>query len=147
MDDAYGSCAETRAELLVYPGALAPIDVTQRLQLEPTEVSFAGETKVNSRGRTRTAKSSWWSLSSGNHVRSLDVRPHLDWLLAALVPRAESLRELQSVPGVRMSVNCVWYSRSGHGGPTLWPEQMGPLAELDLECSFDVYLLGEEPEA
>jgi hypothetical protein len=36
-----------------------------------------------------------------------------------------------------MSVNCVWWSKEGGGGPTLWPAQMRSLAELNLECSFE----------
>jgi hypothetical protein len=36
-----------------------------------------------------------------------------------------------------MNVNCVWWSRYGDGGPTLWPEQMLRLAQLNLECSFE----------
>jgi hypothetical protein len=43
-----------------------------------------------------------------------------------------------------MRVNCVWWSAAGHGGPTLWPEQMAALAALNLECSFDVYFFGDE---
>jgi len=53
---------------------------------------------------------------------------------------------LQNIPGVRMSVNCVWYSRSGHGGPTLWPEQMRVLADLNLECSFDIYFQDKDDD-
>jgi hypothetical protein len=35
-----------------------------------------------------------------------------------------------------VSVNCIWWSRFGDGGPTLWPEQVRALADLNLECSF-----------
>jgi Domain of unknown function (DUF4279) len=123
-----------------------PTEITKRLQLEPSETSTVGEEKTSKSGRKRTAKNSVWSLSSEEHVQSRDVRRHLDWLLARLAPRGESIAELQNVPDVRMSVNCAWYSRSGHGGPTLWPEQMRQLAELNLEVSFDIYFLrdGEE---
>lgn len=145
-DDAYGTCAETRAELLIYPGDLLPAEITSRLRIEPSETSTAGEEKASKSGRKRTAKNSVWSLSSEGHVQSLDVRRHLDWLLARLAPQGEALVELQNIAGVRMSVNCAWYSRVGHGGPTLWPEQMKQLAELNLEVSFDIYFLpdGEE---
>lgn len=145
-DDDYGTCAETRAELLVYPGTLHPSEITNRLQIEPSEASAAGEEKTSTSGRKRIATNSVWSLSSEGHVRSLDVRRHLDWLLARLAPRAESLIALQNIAGVRMSVNCGWYSRAGHGGPTLWPEQMQQLADLNLECSFDIYFLPDDEE-
>lgn len=32
----------------------------------------------------------------------------------------------------------------GHGGPTLWPEQMRTMAERNLECGFDIYIGSDE---
>ena len=29
-------------------------------------------------------------------------------------------------------------------GPTLWPEQMQPMADLNLECSFDISFFGDD---
>lgn len=146
-DDEYGTCAETRAELLIYPGgALGVTDITASLQIDPTEAVTAGEEKVSKAGRRRIVKNSLWLLSSEGHVQSLDIRRHLDWLLARVTPASEGLSEVQNITGVRMSVNCAWYSRAGHGGPTLWPEQMRLLADLNLECSFDVYFLTDDGE-
>jgi hypothetical protein len=87
-----------------------------------------------------------WFLSSEDKVASKDVRRHLDWLLDLIWPARLPLADLQQTSGVKIDVNCVWWSASGHGGPTLWPEQMGRLAELGLECGFDVYFFGEEEE-
>jgi hypothetical protein len=144
-DDEYGTCAETRVSLLIYPSAeLTVAEVTSRLQIQPTETSTVGEEKTNKSGRTRIAKGSLWELSSEGQVRSLDVRRHLDWLLQIVAPREVPLASIQEISGVRMAVNCAWYSRSGHGGPTLWPEQMAWLSRLNLECTFDVYFLPDE---
>ena len=136
-DDDYATCAETRAEVIVYPGSLLPYEITRRLQLEPTYSIAAGEERPSKSGGKTIAKTSVWSLSSEGQTGSLDLRRHLDWLLAQLTPQAEGLRRLQEIPGVRMTVNCAWYSKLGHGGPTLWPEQMQLLAELNLECNQD----------
>lgn len=144
IDDEYGTCLETRATLLIYPDQVSPHDVTERLGLEPTRLNVVGEEHVNKLGRRRVVKINGWFLSSEGHVHSLDLRRHLDWLLARIAPRADALNDLQSVSGLRMSVACAWYSRSGHGGPTLWPEQMNALSELNLECSFDVYFLPDD---
>lgn len=43
-----------------------------------------------------------------------------------------------------MTVSCVWWSALGHGGPVLWPEQMKALADLNRECSFDIYFADDE---
>jgi hypothetical protein len=138
-DDEFGSCLETRCELAIYPGHLLPEEVSTRLGLEPTSVQRAGETSTNSRGRVRTTKVNGWFLSSENVVASKDLRRHLDWLIAKVQPAAVPLAELRATPGVEMWIGCVWWSKEGHGGPTLSPEQMRAIAALDLECSFDVY--------
>lgn len=145
-DDAYGTCSKTHVKLRIYPGSLSPSDITSRLRLQPTQVNVAGEKRVSPSGRVRVLPFNAWFLSSEEDVRSLDLRRHLDWLLARLSPEAAALLSLQDEPGLRMSVNCVWWSRSGHGGPTLWPEQMRVLSDLNLECSFDIYLSSEDEE-
>ena len=53
---------------------------------------------------------------------------------------------LQEMEGVRMGVDCIWWSAYGDGGPTLWPEQMHLLADLNLECSFSVSFFGDDEE-
>ncbi|MBB5344470.1 hypothetical protein HDF10_002449 [Edaphobacter lichenicola] len=90
----------------------------------------------NSLGRTRLGKLNAWFLSSEEYVSSRDARHHLDWLLDRLRRKAEALRDLQEKPCVKMYVSCPWWSQHGGGGPSLWPEQMRGLAELNLECSF-----------
>jgi hypothetical protein len=68
----------------------------------------------------------------------------LDWLLERLQNAERSLKTIQSEADVRMTVNCVWWSASGHGGPTLWPKQMSRLSDLNVECSFDVGFYGDD---
>ncbi|MEM9691339.1 MAG: hypothetical protein AAGA56_02245, partial [Myxococcota bacterium] len=53
-------------------------------------------------------------------------------------PAKGKLLPLQLEEGVVMLVNCVWWSKTGDGGPTLWPSQMGRLASLNLECTFEL---------
>lgn len=143
-DDGFASCVETRCVLRIYPGDLEPQEVSTQLGIEPTLVNVAGRVRVNSLGLERTIPKNGWFLSSEADVDSLDLRRHLDWLIHRLEPVGESLKRLQQLPSLRMNVTCAWYSRSGHGGPTLWPEQMAALAALGLECSFDAYFLEDE---
>jgi len=87
-----------------------------------------------------------WFLSSEGKISSMDLRRHLDWLLDKLDPTADRLKDIQRQPGVQMAVGCVWWSARGQGGPTLWPEQMGRLANLNLECGFDIAFFGEDDD-
>ena len=143
-DDDYATCERTLAALRIYADNLDPDMVTDCLGIRPTSSQRKGEIKTNSRGKQRTIKIGAWFLSSEDRVQSKDLRRHLDWLLALVLPRAEAVRSLQTIDGVTMNVNCIWWSARGGGGPTLWPEQMRGLADLNLECSFDVSFYDEE---
>jgi hypothetical protein len=143
-NEKYVTCARTTATLRIYSDELDPREIEKYLQIPATQINRKGEARTSPRGRTRILPKNAWFLSSEGQVASKDLRHHLDWLLAKLEGAEVRLGELQAMPEVRMSVNCVWWSAYGHGGPTLWPEQMRRLAELDLECTFDIYFVPEE---
>ena len=142
-DPEYGTCSLTHAGLRIYSDSVAPDAMTAKLGLEPQWTMTKGLPHELPSGRKREATVNGWFLSSKDRVTSRDLRDHLDWLLDRLGPAAAGLRVLQAEK-VRMAVSCRWDSVAGHGGPTLWPEQMRRLAELNLECNFDVYLSDEE---
>jgi hypothetical protein len=121
-----------------------PEIVTSQLGVNPTSLNKKGEKRVNSLGRTREVPLNGWFLSSESDISSRDLRRHLDWLLDKIEPSAPQLSKLQTAPGLTMLINCIWWSATGQGGPTLWPEQMQRLAALDLECSFDISFFGED---
>jgi hypothetical protein len=137
MDAFYDTCERTCAELRIYSGDMHPSTVTMRLGLEPTSVVAKGEASPpNSLGRTRLGTLNGWFLSSESFISSTDVRHHIDWLLGNLMQKRDALQVLQDDPGIKMGIVCPWWSQYGDGGPTLWPEQMRGMAELNLECSF-----------
>ena len=142
-DAEYATCERTLATLRIYGDDLDPAIVTERLGILSTSSQKKGETRTNSLGRQRTIKIGGWFLSSEGNVQSKDLRHHLDWLLGQILPRADALRVLQEMDGITMNVNCIWWSAAGGGGPTLWPEQMRGLADMNLECSFDFSFYGE----
>jgi Domain of unknown function (DUF4279) len=144
-DDVYPTCERTYAELRIYGDILDPDDISCQLKLEPTSVQRKGEVREGFRGRAKTTKVGGWFLSSEGRVDSLDLRRHLDWLLTQLSPAAEDVKVIAARPEVSMHVTCIWWSKYGHGGPTLWPEQMSELARLDLECAFELSFHGADP--
>ena len=137
VDQCYPSCESTFVELLIYLDGSTAL-VTELLDIAPSYSQDKGQLIVNSRGNERTAKNTYWCLSSENKVVSKDIRHHLTWLLNQLTDKEFMLSNLQRQPGVSMTVNCNWWS-TGSGGPTIWPEQMSQLARLNLECTFDIY--------
>ncbi|WP_237142816.1 DUF4279 domain-containing protein [Pseudomonas lurida] len=137
----YETCAECYVRLMIYPGERHPDEITNIMQVRPTLINVAGEKITNSRGLTREVKNSGWFLSSEGYVLSKDLREHIDWIVEKISPHRESLRTVQKIDGVKITLKCVWFSLLGHSGPVLWPEQMRALADLDLECSFDVYFV------
>jgi hypothetical protein len=138
-DSGYKTCDDVYVKLLIYPSAHKTAEVSEVLAIKPTSAQEKGDEITNSRGKTRIAKNTLWVLSSEGSVTSRDLRDHLNWLICKLQGKEAGLKSLQSWDELKMTVSCVWWSAFGHGGPVLWPEQMKALAELNLECSFDIY--------
>lgn len=145
LNDLYPTSERTVVKLRIYLDEMSPGEATTLLQLTPTKTMLKGRVTRNSLGLERTDRFNAWFLSSEDRVGSLDLRPHLDWLLDQLRPRSQQLLELQSREGVTMSVDCIWWS-VGQGGPTLWPEQMAGLAALNLELGLDISFYGAEDD-
>ena len=147
VDDEYETCERTQATLRIATGAMPPDRVTELLNITPTGVTVLGKAaRVTSRGSTHLGESNIWLLDSENFVTSKDLRRHVDWIISTVYSSREALFRLQEMPDVKMDVSCVWWSRHGGGGPTLWPEQMSRLAELNLEISVACAFYGEEIE-
>lgn len=144
INDDYPTCERTSAELRIYTGSFDPTEVTTHLRIEPSQVQKLGEVRKGFRSRERTIKLGGWFLSSEGQVQSRDLRRHLDWLLERLMPAKADLILFQEQGNIQMGVHCIWWSVAGEGGPTLWPEQMRALADLNLECSLDVAFFGSE---
>lgn len=142
-DRLYPTCERAVAEFLVYPATDTSEHVTDILGLEPTYAHTKGEKSSLSRGRT-IAPFTLWLLSSEFQVDSLDLRDHLDWLLNKLSQRNEQLSCLQRQEGLSMCISCIWWSRYGHGGPAIWPEQFKLMADMNLELSIEFSYYGEE---
>lgn len=136
-DRNYSSCERVCATLCIYPKQQSVAEVTKCLQIEPTEANVAGEKRTNVIGREYTVRWNSWLLASEDQVESLDLRDHLDWLLANLFPVREQLTALQGWEGINMTVSVNWwYAAGGGGGPVLWPRQLRGLADLNLELAI-----------
>ena len=142
IDDSYQTCDRTETTLAIYN--INPTLVTKKLGVIPTFSQQKGEPIVFRNGNKGIGTINSWLLSSESEVISRDIRRHLDWLLDKIEPAVAQLRELQQHPDVRMAIRCVWWSADGGGGPTLWPEQMRRMAQLNLECTFSFAYYGDD---
>ncbi len=132
-NDLYPTCEETYATLRIYPDALDPDEVTERLGVTPTKVQRVGDKRGS-----YTCDLNGWFLCSNGQVHSRDSRRHIDWILDQVESCAEELENIRKSGG-RADISCSWLSASGHGGPTVSPHQSNRLAALGLDCWFDVY--------
>jgi len=127
----------TCAELRIYSGSTHPLSVTKLLGITPTHVVAVGEPgRTNRLGLTPIGTVNGWFLSSEEHVKSKDIRRHIDWLIGQLEESIDGLRSLQEQIGVRMYVFCPFWTSSDGGSAILWPEQMRALANLNLEITI-----------
>jgi hypothetical protein len=78
-------------------------------------------------------------LSSKNVLASKDLREHIDWLAKKISLSNIDLNKLKNTYGIKFELKCFWNSKYGHGGPTLWPEQMKTVSDLGIDLTFDIY--------
>jgi hypothetical protein len=128
----------------IHCGELLPAAVTELLSIAPTRIVQKGvATNPNKRGAGAIGNLNLWMLDSEQHVHSLDLRDHIDWILDQIEPSTNALSALRS-QGIVMDVSAVWWSKHGDGGPTIWPAQMRRLALLDLELSISFSFYGND---
>jgi hypothetical protein len=142
-DRNYPTCLETYATFRVYSPSMSPEAISAKLGLKPSETMSKGHIRRTRRGGEIETKINGWFLRSKESIGSRDLRHHLDWLLDRLTGVRHSLLALQA-GDAEMDVFCYWVSAYGHGGPTLEPEHMRRLADLNLELGLDVYFADEE---
>ena len=75
---------------------MPPYLVTKLLDLTPTHTVEVGKPgRTNSLGLTPIGKVNGWFLSSEEHVKSKDIRRHIDWIIEKLQDSLDGLRTLQ----------------------------------------------------
>lgn len=113
------------AELLVCGDQLTIETVSRVLGVPPPRVECAAGVAT-------------WVLSSEMHVESPELHSHLDWLFSQLLRRSEALARLRGERGVKMGVVCNWAESESPGDVVLLPGHMLALADLGLECAFNI---------
>jgi len=139
FDPQHPTCSYTHVWLRVMHEQLDPTEISGLLGIEPTKVQLAGDRIYDT--SELTYKYSGWSLQSKGHVQSRDSRDHFAWLLERISGKGNVLQSLAS-RGYLVDICCRWDSASGHGGPTMDPEQLVQLGSLGVEVWFDIYFDG-----
>lgn len=137
----YPTCEYTHAWLRVMDESLDPNEITEMLSVEPSYVQFKGDLpKPDSK---HPLKKSGWFLSTEDILSSKDSRHHLDWILEKVAGKQKEFSTLHK-RGYLIDLCVRWDSKLGHGGPTLTPDEMKIVSELEIELWFDVYVGWEE---
>jgi hypothetical protein len=145
-NDDYETCEHTRVCFCIYTPHRDPYTISDLLGISPAKVQALGEKRTSVKGNEWAVPKNLWALESEDHVDSKDLRRHLDWALAILLPVKNAILGLQKEQDTTMVMRCYWWSASGQGGPILWPAQMNGLAELNIECAFEIGFYGDEDD-
>ncbi len=136
LDDNYETCERTKACLRIHCGDRSPHIFSKILGLGPTKIIEVGVRSHHSLSPDAPiGQVNLWILDSESTVQSKDLRAHLEWLLDKVEPSSQQILQLRE-EGLLMDISCVWWSKFGEGGPTLWPTHMRRIAQLDLELSI-----------
>ena len=139
LDPNYGSCKSTYASLFIY---MKSKDTKTVDELRHLRGNFVVDLRKEFEKGHRSAEclhEYCWSFSSEGKVASKDLRHHLNWLLEMIYEDRSSLFAIQQDESTSMFIYCNWWSKSGHGGPAISPEQMNALVDLNLALTLDFH--------
>src|SRR5216683_635508 len=105
-DDSYPTCAETHSTLRVFSDAIAPDEITNLLQIEPTDTFRKGDSHALGKLQRKT---NGWFYSTEKLSSSKDTRRHIDLILAALDGKADSVKKLR-LEGCEIDITSYWVS-------------------------------------
>jgi Domain of unknown function (DUF4279) len=131
--DSYPTCVETHSTLRVFSDAISPDEITNLLQIEPTDAFRKGDS--HARGKLQR-KANGWFYTTQKRCDSKDTRRHIDMILAALEGKLAAVETLHK-QGCKVDITSYWVS-TGQGGPWLMPQQMLKLGRLGIEVWWDV---------
>jgi len=140
--DDYPTCKETSAVLRIFSDEIDPREITRLLRVEPSSIQIKGERKYPNKAEYINKENGWF-LDSEDLVESRDLRRHLEWLLNKTNNCHDKLKELSS-KGAEITIFCPWQSASGQGGPTMDPQQMKVLGDLNIELLFEFWVCDED---
>src|SRR5690606_22406714 len=133
-DHSYPTSVETYSTLRIFSDEISPDQITNTLQIEPTEYFRKGDS--HSHGKLKR-KANGWFYSTEKLSSSNDTRQHMDLILAALTDKIDFVKNLQN-DGCKIDICSYWVS-VGQGGPWLMPEQMLQLGTLGIPVWWDIY--------
>jgi hypothetical protein len=138
-DTSYPTCLETYSTLLVFSDELSPAGITELLEIQPTKSFRKGEVHSSKKLQRKT---NGWFYSTKEFCSSKDTREHINFVLAALDGKVDSVKALH-LKQCKIDITSYWVS-VGQGGPWLMPEQMLKLGKLGIEVWWDVYFGGKD---
>jgi len=130
INHGYETCEHCRAELWVHSN-----DFTLEELIALISEENWPKHQVFNKKRSVSPFKGVYSITSDDHVKSSDLRAHLDWL-CDLLEQSKGLKSVQENINSRAQISCFWWSKYGDGAPTLWPKQLKRLANLDMEFSI-----------
>ena len=141
--DDYPTCEDTFVTLRIFSDVMSPQEVTNSLGVEPSSVDVKGERRNKDRPESFVNITNGWFLSSEDNVKSKDNRRHLAWLIEQIRDCHAELQKLR-INGAQIDIFCPWESMGNQGGPTMDPQHMKILGDLNLELQFEFWYGGED---
>jgi Domain of unknown function (DUF4279) len=125
----------SKAAFCIYGDTLQPDEMNRDLGLQATNSGLKGE-RQSKYPRARQLRTSIWILNSplGEH---LPLQDQLKWLLDALEPKLDIVREFVKRYDVRLV--CGYSSEHGQGGCTFDAALLERIAKLEVPLVLDLY--------
>ena len=136
-NDAAAKPVRVAVQSLIYSEALAPDEISSRLDLQPTKTAEKGVKHGKRTGSPVDVPRNMWQLSSESHVTELDLTSHLDWMLSKLFPVREQLRTLRDNGTIECALVGVVWTNGTSAHVRFETRQMEMLVMLGMELQLE----------
>lgn len=132
---------QTYAYFYISDFAVEPLEISRKLEIEPTKTWLKGDDWLPSKPR----KSNNWEIHSSIDRSEIFLDKHIESVLKIIEPKRLQILSLLE-QGCDIGINCVGYYYSEHPGFHLSAELITRLASFSIGIDFDLYCLSENKE-
>jgi hypothetical protein len=81
----------------------------------------------------------YWRIDSAEHISSLDIESHFEWLLNIIEPKRKEVLKLLADKSVDAKINCFWILPTPHSILIFSPETLKRISQLGIRLELSIY--------
>jgi hypothetical protein len=115
---------------------LDPQRITNKLGIKPDKSFKRGEIRNSDK---RPWSHGLWLIDSSQHVKSINLLVHINWLMKKIEPAQTKLKTILKEETIDAKLSCFWIMPSSHEALVIEPKLLRQIAGLGIRLELDIY--------